>query len=52
MSVNNDFTAQQTRQDQHTEDENGVLANLSDASDLSDSTDMPDMSEMQRLLDE
>jgi len=52
MSVNNDFTAQQTRQEQHTEDENGVLANLSDASDLSDSTDMPDMSEMQRLLDE
>ncbi|MGZ3600341.1 MAG: S1 RNA-binding domain-containing protein, partial [Ktedonobacterales bacterium] len=52
MSVNNDFTAQQTRQDQHSQDDNGVLTNLSDASDLSDSTDMPDMSEMQRLLDE
>jgi small subunit ribosomal protein S1 len=52
MSVNNDFTAQETRQDQHSQDDNVVLTNLSDASDLSDSTDMPDMSEMQRLLDE
>jgi small subunit ribosomal protein S1 len=52
MSVDNDFTAQQTRQEQYDQGDNGVLADLSDASDLSDPSDMPDMSEMQRLLDE
>ena len=52
MSVDNDFTAQQTRQEQYGQGDNGVLADLSDASDLSDPSDMPDMSEMQRLLDE